>query len=215
MFTGLIQAVGEIGDYEVRGGDVRLRVDCSDFDLSKYAEGESIAVSGVCLTAVGITTKHFYADVSKETLDNTTLGEWRPGRRVNLEPSMALGDRLGGHLVTGHVDAFARITAIIADARSSRISLEIPSPLQRFVARKGSVAVDGISLTVNSVEAPGCHVNIIPHTWDHTTLQDVKVGAHVNIEVDLMARYVERFLDAGDKTAGIDRPFLEKHGYER
>lgn len=215
MFTGLIQAVGEIGSYEVRDGDVRLRVDCPEFNPSKYAEGESIAVSGVCLTAVALTARHFYADVSKETLDNTTLGEWRPGRRVNLEPSMALGDRLGGHLVTGHVDALARITGIVADARSSRISIEIPEPLQRFVARKGSVSIDGISLTVNSVDAPGCHVNIIPHTWDHTTLQDAKVGTHVNIEVDLMARYVERFLKADDSESGLDRSFLEKHGYER
>ncbi len=213
MFTGLIVAVGSIVDTKRVGGDLRLRIAAADLPLASFAEGESIAVSGVCLTAIELDSEGFSADVSGETLATTTLGEWQVGDRVNLEPSLALGDRLGGHLVTGHVDGLATIAAQETDARSTRLTLTVPAALGRYIARKGSVALDGISLTVNDVTATTFEVNIIPHTWAQTNLSGVKLGQSVNIEVDLMARYVARFL-TGDPTQ-IDREFLKEHGYER
>ncbi len=214
MFTGLIQAVGEIAEARFADGDLRLAVTASDFDFSRFAEGESIAVSGVCLTALSISANRFEADVSRETLAHTTLGQASPGTPVNLEPAMALGERLGGHLVTGHVDCTGEIVGLRPDGRSTVVSVRVPNEYKHYIARKGSVALDGISLTVNAVSGPVFEMNIIPHTLGATTLGNGKVGDRVNIEVDLMARYLERFVASDSGAGGISREFLEKFGHD-
>lgn len=192
MFTGIIQAIGHIARIESRGGDVRLHIDAGSLDLSDVAPGDSIAVSGVCLTALEPSAQGFFADVSNETLGLTTLGDAAEGDAVNLEKALRLMDRLGGHLVTGHVDGLAEVTAIETDARSQRWCFRVPSGLSRYIARKGSVCIDGVSLTVNAVDDEEFEVNLIPHTQEVTTFSQRRVGDAVNIEVDLMARYAER-----------------------
>lgn len=192
MFTGIIQAIGHIARIEPRGGDVRLHIAAGSLDLSDVAPGDSIAVSGVCLTALEPSVDGFVADVSNETLSLTTLGDAGEGDVVNLEKALRLADRLGGHLVTGHVDGLAEVIAIETDARSQRWCFRVPSGLSRYIARKGSVCVDGVSLTVNAVDADEFEVNLIPHTQEVTTFSQRSVGDAVNIEVDLMARYAER-----------------------
>jgi riboflavin synthase len=211
MFTGIIQAKGSVAALERRGGDVRLSVRSNDLPFASYDVGESIAVNGVCLTAVTLRDDGFDTDVSVETLDVTSLGGLGVGDGVNLEPSLSLGDRLGGHLVSGHVDCLGVVTSCTADARSLRIVVEIPDEFARYVARKGSVTVDGVSLTVNEVSATSFEVNIIPHTADVTIIGDYTVGTKVNVEVDLLARYIERLLSKdGD---GLSMEFLKEHGY--
>jgi len=211
MFTGIIQAKGSIAALQRRAGDVRLSVQSDGLPFSSYEVGESIAVNGVCLTAVELRADGFDTDVSVETLDVTSLGGLGVGDNVNLEPSLSLGDRLGGHLVSGHVDCLGTVTSRKADARSIRFSVEIPKEFARYVARKGSVTIDGVSLTVNDVSATGFEVNIIPHTADMTIIGDYAVGTKVNIEVDLLARYIERLLAKdGD---GLSMEFLKEHGY--
>lgn len=192
MFTGIIQALGHITRIEPRDGDVRLHIETGTLDLSDVAPGDSIAVSGVCLTALEPASNSFVADVSNETLGLTTLGDAVEGEVVNLEKALRLADRLGGHLVTGHVDGLAEVTTIEADARSQRWCFRVPSGLSRYIARKGSVCVDGVSLTVNAVDGDEFEVNLIPHTQQVTTFSQRRVGDAVNIEVDLMARYAER-----------------------
>ncbi|ROO25598.1 riboflavin synthase [Salinisphaera japonica] len=192
MFTGLIQGVGQVVEQEKRGGDTRLVIDCGDADLGTIAVGDSIAISGVCLTATEIDGHCFAADVSKETLKLTTLGNFVVGTRVNLEPPLRAGDALGGHMVAGHVDGLGVVEELHADARSWRLSFSVPKPLARYLASKGSIAVDGISLTINEVDDRRFGVNIIPHTMSHTSLGDRRIGDHVNIEVDLVARYLAR-----------------------
>jgi riboflavin synthase len=196
MFTGIVQDVGRIVALETRGGDARLTVNVDRLDLSRTAIGDSIAVAGVCLTAVSLEARAFSADVSHETLTITTIGAWRVGRRVNLEPALRAGDALGGHLVSGHVDGVAELRARLEQGRSQRFRIQVPALLARYVARKGSVALDGVSLTVNDVGQQEFEVNLIPHTLDVTTLGELAVGDGVNIEVDLMARYAERLLAA-------------------
>ena len=195
MFTGIIQALGRITRIEPRGGDVRLHIETGSLDLSDVAPGDSIAVSGVCLTALEPSVQGFFADVSNETLGLTTLGDAAEGDVVNLEKALRLADRLGGHLVTGHVDGLAEVTAIETDARSQRWCFRVPSGLSRYIARKGSVCIDGVSLTVNAVDGDEFEVNLIPHTQQVTTFSQRKVGDAVNIEVDLMARYAERLFE--------------------
>lgn len=192
MFTGIIQAIGRISRIEPRGGDVRLHIHAGTLDLSDVAPGDSIAVSGVCLTALEPSVDGFVADVSNETRSLTTLGDAGEGDAVNLEKALRLADRLGGHLVTGHVDGMAEVVAIEADARSQRWVFRVPQGLARYIARKGSVCIDGVSLTVNAVDGAEFEVNLIPHTQDVTTFSRRRVGDAVNIEVDLMARYAER-----------------------
>jgi len=192
MFTGIVQAVGRIARAEPRGGDTRLWIDAAGMDLADVAIGDSICVSGVCLTAIALDGTQFAADVSVETLSCTTLGASAAGDGVNLEKSLRLADRLGGHLVSGHVDGVGRAVSIAANARSQRWLFELPRELARYVAAKGSICVDGVSLTVNEVEANRFGVNLIPHTIEVTTFRDKRVGDAVNIEVDLIARYVER-----------------------
>jgi riboflavin synthase len=196
MFTGIVQDVGRILALETLGGDARLTVGVDRLDLSHTAIGDSIAVAGVCLTAVALEPRAFSADVSHETLTITTVSAWRVGRRVNLEPALRAGDALGGHLVSGHVDGVAEVRARFDEARSQRFRIRVPPSLARYVARKGSVALDGVSLTVNDVGQYEFDVNLIPHTLDATTLGELAVGDRLNIEVDQMARYAERLLGA-------------------
>ena len=197
MFTGLIEVMGQLEQVTERDGDRRLRIVTPSGFLQGVEIGASIATSGVCLTAVALDGEAFEADVSVETLDATTAREWTVGRPLNLEHSLTLSKPLGGHLVAGHVDGIGRLVDRREDARSWRLAVEVPPALSRYIARKGSVAVDGISLTVNDVEDNRFGVNIVPHTWTHTTLGATEVGAAVNIEVDLIARYTERLLAAG------------------
>jgi riboflavin synthase len=211
MFTGIIKAKGRVSAMEHRGGDVRLTVRSPDLPWADYEVGESIAVNGVCLTAVALHEDGFDTDASVETLDVTALGSLAVGSSVNLEPAISLGERLGGHLVSGHVDCTGTVRSRSQDARSIRFRFEIPQEYGRYVAKKGSVCIDGVSLTVNEVAGNTFEVNIIPHTADVTIIDDYVQGTVVNIEVDLLARYLERLLDRdGD---GISLEFLKAHGY--
>ncbi|HEY2345242.1 MAG TPA: riboflavin synthase [Xanthomonadaceae bacterium] len=196
MFTGLVQAVGSVVSRETRAGDVRLRIDPRELPVADVALGESIAISGVCLTVVACDAEGLAFDVSNETLALTTLGGLAIGAAVNLERAMLPTDRLGGHLVAGHVDGVGEVLAIAGDARSHRWRLRAPKPLLRYIAVKGSICVDGVSLTVNAVDGDGFEVNLIPHTLAHTAFGTTPVGSRVNLEVDLVARYVERLLQA-------------------
>jgi len=194
MFTGIIESIGTIARIERRGGDVRLHVDAGSLGLDDVKLGDSISVSGVCLTAVEIDGAVFTVDVSTETLARTTLGALRDGDPVNLEKAMRLSDRLGGHLVAGHIDGVGRVVSIESDARSQRWLFELPPALARYLAPKGSICIDGVSLTVNEVDGARFGVNLIPHTIDVTTFKTRRNGDAVNIEVDLLARYVEQLL---------------------
>jgi riboflavin synthase len=194
MFTGIIIATGRIISVEEKGGDLELRIDAAALDPARMQLGDSVSVQGVCLTVTRRTGTEFYADLSRETLSKTTLGTFGPGSRVNLEPSLRAGDALGGHMVSGHVDAVGRLTAAHQDARSWRLEFELPAALMRFVAPKGSICIDGISLTVNQVGGRRFDVNIIPHTREVTTLGDLVIDAGANIEIDVVARYLERLM---------------------
>lgn len=197
MFTGIVQGVGAIRAVEPRGGDVTLWVDTGSVSLADVQIGGSIAVSGACLTAVQLEPHAFAADVSRETLSLTTAGEWKPGTRVNLEKALTAGQALGGHYVTGHVDGVGRVVSRHDDARSVRVEFEVPQELARYVARKGSVCVDGVSLTVNGVSGRRFDVNLVPHTLELTVLGGYQPGTRVNLEVDIIARYLERMLEEG------------------
>ena len=194
MFTGIVQDVGRVLASESRGGDVRLTIGCERLDLASARVGDSLCVQGCCLTAIELGAKTFSADVSRETLTLTTLGDLQPGAAVNLEPALRAGDPLGGHLVSGHIDGVGRVTAVESEARSQRLTIAAPAGLARYLATKGSVAVDGVSLTINSVEGASFGVNIIPHTQSATTLGQLAAGARVNLEVDQIARYVQRLM---------------------
>lgn len=194
MFTGIVQDVGRVVSRETRGGDVRMVIAFDRLDPSGIHVGDSICVQGCCLTAVELHDRSFAADVSRETLSLTTLGDLTAGSPVNLEPSLKAGDPLGGHLVSGHVDGLGQIAAISGDARSTRIEVSVPAALSRYIARKGSVAIDGVSLTVNEVQGSTFGINLIPHTRAVTTLGALRMGTRVNVEVDQIARYVERLL---------------------
>lgn len=213
MFTGIVKAVGSIASLQQRGGDVRMRVESDALPWSDYEPGESISVNGVCLTAVALHADGFDTDVSVETMNVTTLGTLSGNSRVNLEPALSLGERLGGHLVSGHVDCQGEVVGLSADARSIRLAIEIPDEFARYVAKKGSVCVDGVSLTTNEVSARRFELNIIPHTAEATIIGDYKVGTKVNIEVDLLARYLERLLGGGADDSGLTKNFLREHGY--
>jgi riboflavin synthase len=194
MFTGIIQAIGKIEKHEPNGGDLRLGIRCSDLDLARTRIGDSIAVNGCCLTAVKIEGQSFIADVSRETLQCTSLGQLALGSPVNLETALTLDTALGGHLVSGHVDGLATLVEMEADARSLRYRFEVDAGIQHYIAVKGSVTLDGTSLTVNGVDANRFDVNIVPHTQLKTVFQFYEAGTQVNIEVDIIARYLERLL---------------------
>jgi len=198
MFTGIIQATGTLAKIEPLGGDLRLSFDVGDLaariDASRLALGESIAVSGACLTVIAFDGRCFAADVSRETLRLTTLGGMAVGSVVNLEAALRAGDPLGGHLMSGHVDGPAQVVGLESDARSLRVEVEVPAELARYIAPKGSVGLDGVSLTVNSVDGRRFSVNLIPHTVAVTAFSSLALGQQLNLEVDQLARYVERGL---------------------
>ena len=196
MFTGLIEAVGKLASRELVGGDARLRIAIGSLPFADVQLGESIAVNGVCLTVVAFDEAGFDADASNETLALTTLGRLAPGRAINLERAMRPSDRLGGHMVSGHVDGVGRVLEVRDDARAQRWRFGAPAALLRYVAAKGSICVDGVSLTVNAVDHEGFEVALVPHTIAHTAFGRTAIGDEVNLEVDLVARYVERLLQA-------------------
>jgi len=211
MFTGIVKTKGTIGAVDRRGGDVRLTITAPDLPWGDYEVGDSISVNGVCLTAVELLANGFVTDVSVETLNVTTLKQAGQGAAVNLEPALRIGDALGGHLVSGHVDGIGVVISRSEDARSIRLAFEVPPELARYIAKKGSVCVDGVSLTINEVSGNTFSLNIIPHTAEVTTMGEFDTGTAVNIEVDLLARYIERMLGNDADRLSID--FLREHGY--
>ncbi|MEH6639579.1 MAG: riboflavin synthase [Porticoccaceae bacterium] len=200
MFTGIIESIGTINGAQQRGGDLRLSINTGTLDLDDVQLGDSIAVNGVCLTVVELPGDGFVADVSMETINSTAVGAWASGQRVNLEKALSLSARLGGHIVSGHVDGVGTVATRETDARSERFRLKVPIALAKYIAHKGSITIDGTSLTVNVVEGDEFEVNIVPHTIAHTIMGDYQAGTEVNLEVDVIARYLERLL-LGDKAA--------------
>jgi riboflavin synthase len=199
MFTGIIIATGTVTAVTEKGGDLELGIDAAGLDSSRMALGDSVSVQGACLTVTRLEGTRMFADVSRETMGKTTLGALRAGSKVNLEPSLRAGDALGGHWVSGHVDAVGRLRAIVQDARSWRLQFELPASLMRFVAPKGSICVDGVSLTVNNADGGRFDVNIIPHTLKVTTLGDLEIDDGVNIEIDVIARYLDRLMSRNEE----------------
>lgn len=217
MFTGIIQAVGRLAQRQTTGMDARLYVQTNTLDMGTVQIGDSIAVNGVCLTVVGLPGDGFWADVSTETLTHTTLGELQIGCDVNLEKALTPQTHLGGHIVSGHVDGVGILTQCYNDGRSMRLRLRAPDELAKYIAAKGSICVDGISLTINSVQGSEFTLNIIPHTQACTTLAKPQVGQRVNLEVDIIARYLERLLlgqeAANPNASGLSEAFLQQHGF--
>jgi riboflavin synthase len=216
MFTGIIEAVGSIADRQPSGGDMRLRVNTGKMDLADVKLGDSIAVNGVCLTVIELPGDGFWADVSGETLEKTGIGDLKSGSPVNLEKALTPSTRLGGHLVSGHVDGIGEVKERWGDARSVRFRIKAPDELAKYIAQKGSICVDGTSLTVNAVDGAMFELNIVPHTLKETIMDGYQPGKKVNLEVDLLARYLERLL-LGEKAAepgqGITMSFLAEHGF--
>lgn len=215
MFTGLVETVGSVAHIARRQRDARITLRTGTIPAHALQLGDSVAISGVCLTVVEVTADGFVADASAETLSCTTLGEWSVGSRVNLERALLPTTRLGGHLVSGHIDGVGVVQSIETVGTSRVMTFAVPPTLSRYVAAKGSICIDGVSLTVNRVQQDTFEVNIIAHTAAVTTLGDYTPGRRVNIEVDLLARYVERLLQSepGDSNKGITADFLAAHGY--
>ena len=219
MFTGIIQAVGKISGMKRRGGDMRLQIDSGKLPMADVQLGDSIATNGVCLTVIELTGNGYRADVSRETLALSTLESLSPGSRVNLEKALTLSTPLGGHLVSGHVDGVGRILERREDARSIRFSVEAPAELARYIAHKGSICVDGASLTVNAVNGRVFELNIVPHTLQETIMAGYSSGTRVNLEVDLVARYLERLLlgeqaaEPAPQAQGVTLDLLAKQGF--
>ncbi|MDZ7802820.1 riboflavin synthase [Thiohalophilus sp.] len=216
MFTGIIQSVGTIAAIESKGSDARMRIQTGKLPLEDVAIGDSIAVNGVCLTAVELPGDGFWADVSGETLSRTTFADVQSGSNVNLEKALTPTTHLGGHLVSGHVDGLGEVIERSDAGRSVKFRIRAPDELARYIATKGSICVDGISLTVNAVEGAVFDLNIVPHTLVETTMGDFGTGQRVNLEVDVIARYLERLL-LGDKAAqsgqGVTEALLAEHGF--
>jgi riboflavin synthase len=207
LFTGIVEDIGHVLHSRQLDGDLRLRVAVDSIDPGGVSLGDSIAVNGACLTVVGISGRELDFDVSRESLAHTIIGSWNSGTRVNLEQALLPTTRLGGHLVSGHVDGVGSIAGNTVDARSSRVSVSCPAPLRRFIAKKGSVTIDGVSLTVNELRSDGFEVNIVPHTLKVTTLGDWTVGVKVHLEVDQVARYIDQLLtstETGDGLVSVD-----------
>lgn len=216
MFTGIIETVGEVAAIKPRGGDIRLRIATGKPPLEGVQLGDSIAVSGVCLTVVELMGDGFWADVSRETLERTVLGVAQSGTRINLERALTPTARMGGHLVSGHVDGVGDVTEFYQDARSWRLRIQAPDRLARYIAEKGSICVDGVSLTVNKVNGAAFDINVVPHTLEQTTMADYGVGRRVNLEVDLIARYLERLLlgeGAAQPASRLSEATLREHGF--
>lgn len=201
MFTGIVQTLGRVRSVAAQGGDVELTIDAAELGLQSISIGDSICVNGCCLTVTKLDGDTFAADVSRETLDVTTLSRWRDGERVNLEKALCAGQPLGGHYVTGHVDGIGRVVDVQSEARSHRVQFEAPAELAHYIARKGSICIDGVSLTVNDVQDARFSVNLIPHTMQVTISNEYRPGSLVNLEVDIIARYLERLL-AADRVLG-------------
>jgi riboflavin synthase len=218
MFTGIIEAIGEVVSLQPKNGDLRLRIKTHGLDLADVHLGDSIATNGVCLTVVDLPGDGYWADVSRETLDNTSLPAWKIGQRVNLEKALTPQTRLGGHIVSGHVDGVGEVVSRFPDARSERFRIRAPNSLAKYIAHKGSITVDGTSLTVNKVDGAEFELNIVPHTLKWTIMDSYQVGTKVNLEVDVLARYLERLM-LGDKAAesegqsGVTLEFLTKNGF--
>ncbi|SFI83570.1 riboflavin synthase alpha chain [Pseudomonas guineae] len=217
MFTGIIEAIGSIRALTPKGGDVRVYVETGKLDLGDVKLGDSIAVNGVCLTAVELPGDGFWADVSRETLARTAFIDFKAGSKVNLEKALTPTSRLGGHLVSGHIDGVGEIVSMAENARAWQFTIRAPRELAKYIAHKGSITVDGTSLTVNSVNGAEFELTIVPHTLAETIMIDYRPGRQVNLEVDLLARYLERLL-LGDKAAepaasGMTVSFLAEHGY--
>ena len=200
MFTGIISATGKIAELENRQGDVRISIHAPELGFEDVRLGDSIACNGVCLTAVELIDQGFIADVSVETLSLTTIEHWKVDTRINLEKAMQASDRFGGHIVSGHVDGIGEVVSLHEDARSWRFTIKAPANLAKYIAQKGSITVDGTSLTVNAVNGSEFELNIVPHTMIHTVISDYQAGSKVNLEVDLIARYLER-LTATDQAS--------------
>lgn len=214
MFTGIVMAQGEVAAAQQRQGDLRLRIRTGSLDLADVALGDSIATNGVCLTVVELPGDGFWADVSRETLAFTTLESWGPGLPVNLEKALTPLTRLGGHIVSGHVDGVGTVLARSEDARSLRLRVQAPAELAKYIAHKGSICVDGVSLTVNAVQGSAFELNIVPHTARETIIAGYRPGSRVNLEVDVIARYLERLLgERAAATGGITAEFLASHGF--
>lgn len=219
MFTGIIEAVGSVASVENKQGDIRLRIATGALDLADVQLGDSIATNGVCLTVVELPGDGFVADVSRESLAHTQIGNWGKGTAVNLEKAMMPTTRMGGHIVTGHVDGLGTIKKRNADARSIQFVIEPSANLKKYIAAKGSITVDGVSLTANALNPMGFELNIVPHTAQETTLYAAKEGQQVHLEVDIIARYLEQLLtgnkggEAHIAQSGISHAFLAQNGF--
>ena len=216
MFTGIIQAIGTIADLQPKGGDMALIVNTGKLDMSDVALGDSIAVNGVCLTAISMTDSSFTADVSRETLSLTSLGALSKGSEVNLEKALTLQTRLGGHMVSGHVDGLGIVKSRHNDGRSERFVITAPDDISRYIAMKGSITIDGVSLTVNKVNGSDFEINIVPHTIQETIIGHYQAGTEVNLEVDVVARYLERLIQGGaidSNASNITEAFLAENGF--
>ena len=223
MFTGIIQAVGEVTALQHSGGDLRLRINTGKLSLHDVSLGDSICTNGACLTVVELPGDGYWADVSVETLNFTTLGELKAGSRVNLEKALTATDRLGGHIVSGHVDGVGEIVSLREDARSIRVAIRAPDALAKYIAHKGSICIDGTSLTVNAVTGAEFELNIIPQTMAETVFGGYRPGTAVNLEVDVIARYLERLMmgekaadpgaSSGDATTGLSMATLAESGF--
>jgi riboflavin synthase len=215
MFTGIIEAIGEIAAIEPRGGDVRIRVKSGKLPLQGVQLGDSICTSGVCLTVVELPGDGYWADVSNETLSLTTVGTWSTGTKVNLERALTPESRLGGHIVSGHVDGMGTVVERYEEGRSWRFIIEAPAELAKYIAHKGSICIDGTSLTVNSVNGNRFDLNIIPQTMAETVIGGYHVGTSINLEVDVIARYLERLLMGSDaaKPQGLSLETLAENGF--
>lgn len=220
MFTGIINAVGQVQTLKAVGGDMRIRISSGQLDLSNVALGDSIATNGVCLTVVELPGNGFWADVSRETIQHSSLAQLQEGDRVNLEKALTPSTPMGGHMVSGHVDGVGEIIAHKLDGRSHRYTLQAPSELAHYIAQKGSICLDGISLTVNDVNNNLFYLNIVPHTVQQTTVNEWHVGRRINIEVDVVARYLERLIQgkasqAENRESQLTSAFLSEHGFMR
>lgn len=200
MFTGIVETRGTVTLLEQRGGDLRLGIEAPDIDWSGVAVGDSIATNGVCLTVIELSSQGYFADVSAETLRLTTIGEWKKGERVNLERALTPSSRLGGHIVSGHVDGIGEVLTRSSEARSERFLIRAPASLAKYIAHKGSITIDGTSLTVNQINGNEFDINIVPHTLQVTIIGNYQSGTKVNLEVDVLARYLERLM-LGDRAA--------------
>ena len=211
MFTGIIEATGSIAQITPKGGDVQVRVNSGKLDLTDVALGDSIATNGVCLTVVELFADGYAADVSNETINNTGFANYRAGQKVNLEKAMLPTTRFGGHMVSGHVDSVSKVASIYDNGRAKDIWVYMPSELKQYIVKKGSITIDGISLTVNDVNESQFKLTIVPHTSAETTLDKINVGDDVNVEIDIIARYVERLINTKD--SGVSMDLLARSGF--